>query len=333
MGNIPRAALAALVIVGLGACSSGSQEQPTTGTLTVGLIDFPVRNVDEVVVCITQLNVKPQSGPALEFPLPDADGEAGPCDGEQFDLLSLQDVANAELLIDGEEVPAGAYNWIELELDASKPGQGADADGPYDSYVMAEGAMHDLIMPSGSVRLVSGFVVTAGQHSRFTLDWDTQAGLSGIVAPPGQDGYMLRPAFRIIDETAYGTLNGTITNEFITDDEANSCNADSETLDYDAGNVIYLFASGEMPDDIDANAPNPYATIMVMPNDDATAYVYETLVAPGDYVLAFTCQGDNDDPDVDDNNDTETNVEFHPAEGLPITITDGETTTVDFPLP
>ena len=221
---------------------------------------------------------------------------------------------------------------MELELDASMPGQGADADGPYDSYVIDLNELQfDLLMPSGSVRLVSGFFVTAGQHTQMTIDWDTQVGLSGIVDPQGQDGYMLRPAFRVIDETTFGTLNGTVTNDFIMD-AANDCNADNDITNFDAGNVVYLFASNEQPDDTDANAPNPYATIMVMPNDDFTAYVYDTIVAPGDYKLAFTCQGDNDDPDVDDNNNIETGVEFYPAGGLPITITEDETTTVDFPL-
>jgi hypothetical protein len=331
--NTTHLALTGLAIVGLAACSGGSSD-PGTGTLSVGLIDMPVRDVDEVWVCITQINVKPQSGPALEFPIPDADGESGPCDGEQFDLLSLQSVANAELLIDGEEVPAGPYNWMELELDASMPSQGMDGDGPYDSYVVGlDGSEHDLIMPSGSVRLVSGFFVTAGQHTQMTVDWDTQAGLSGIVGPQGQDGYILRPAFRIIDTTTFGTLNGTITNDFIITDLENDCNADDpDTMNWDFGNVVYLFASGEVPDDIDEYDPNPYATIMVMPNDGFTAYVYETIVAPGDYELAFTCQGDNDEPDVDDNNEMDTIVEFHPEGGFPITITEGVTTTVNFPM-
>ena len=123
--------LTVLTVV-LAGCSGGSDPIPNTGTLTVGLIDMPVRDVDEVWVCITQINIKPQSGPPLEFPFPDADGESGPCDGEQFDLLTLQSVANAELLIAGTEVPAGFYPWMELELDATPPGQGPDADGPYD---------------------------------------------------------------------------------------------------------------------------------------------------------------------------------------------------------
>lgn len=345
--NTAHIGLTALAALGLTACSGGSSDSAgsstDTGTLTVGLMDTPVRDVDAVWVCVTQINVKPQQGTALEFALPDADEASGPCDGEQFDLLSLRSVASAELLINGEEVPAGAYNWIELELDAASPGQGqTDSDGPYDSYVMVGDAQYDLIMPSGSVRLVSGFSVTAGQHTRFTIDWDVQQGLSGIVAPPGQDGYMLRPAFRIVDETVFGTLNGTIATQFVTA-EANSCNADDDgaegELNYDVGNVVYLFArdpedtdDSDDVDDTDENEPNPYATVAVAPNADMTAYVYETIVAPGEYTLAFTCQGDNDDPDTDDNDAEQTNVEFHPENGMPITITEGETTTVDFPM-
>ena len=67
--------LAGLTIVGLAACS-GSSSDSEMGTLSVGLIDMPVRNVAEIWVCITQINVKPQSGPALEFPIADADGDS-----------------------------------------------------------------------------------------------------------------------------------------------------------------------------------------------------------------------------------------------------------------
>ncbi|MGI9258521.1 MAG: DUF4382 domain-containing protein [Gammaproteobacteria bacterium] len=331
-------ALTGVAIIGLAACSGGSSDSGAeTGTLTVGLMDMPVRDVASVVVCITQVNVKPQSGPAIEFPIADANGAGAPCDGEQFDLLTLQSPSAAEMLIEGEAVPAGPYNWMELELDASMPSQGAGMGMPSDfaSYVEEMGGgIHDLIMPSGSVRLVSGFVVTAGQHTQMTVDWDLQSGLlrSGVTGPPGQDGYMLRPAFRIIDSTTFGTLNGTITTDFILD-AANDCNADDpDTMNFDLGNVVYLFEDGDQPDDRDNIAPNPYATITVMPNDDSTAFVYETIVAPDAYVLAFTCQGDNDEPDLDDNNGTDTDVEFHPEGGLPITITEGATTTVDFPI-
>jgi hypothetical protein len=340
-GNITTLALAILAAGGLAACSSGSSDSSsTTGTLSVGLIDKPVFGADEIQVCITQINVKPEQGPPLEFPL-EPDSMEGPCDGRQIDLLTLTSVGNAEMLIQDEAVEAGPYEWIELELDAARPGGGTDADGNYDSYVLANGSKYELRMPSGSVRLVNHFTVTAGQHTQFTLDWDAQRGLSdqtslsGLTNPMGFDGYILRPAFRIVDETVYGTVNGTVQSELITDD---SCLADNE--DVNVGNVVYVFAADGLedtvePDDTDGIAPDAYATIDVEQNEDG-AYVYETIIAPGDYRFAFTCQGDADSPDVNDNDTVEekSDVEFIDPDGSNIrTITEDETTTVDFSVP
>lgn len=345
--TIPSLAITTLAACGLAACSSGSSDAPpTTGSLTVGLMDTPVFGADQIWICITQINVKPEQGPPLEFPLEGDAIEEGSCDGERVDLLTLTSVDNAELLIQGEEVEAGPYNWIELEVDAARPGDGADADGNYDSYVMAGGSQHELRVPSGSIRLVSGFTVTAGQHTRFMIDWDTQRGLSdqtslsGLTNPQGFDGYILRPAFRVIDETAFGTLNGTVQSELIADD---SCLVDDD--DPDVGNVVYLFAldgpeDTVEPDDTDGVAPDAYATVNGQRNDDG-AYVYETIVAPGDYRLAFTCQGDADSPDFNENDDVADNddaadfdVEFIDPDGpTNRTVTEGETTTVDFFVP
>lgn len=327
--NFTTLAFTALAAGGLAACSSGSSDSGgDTGTLTVGLMDTPVFDADEVWICITQVNVKPEEGEALEFALPDADD--GACDGEQFDLLTLQSVENAELLIEGEDVPAGPYNWIELEVDAALDGE-SDADGNYDSYVMANGAQHELRVPSGSIRLVSGFTVTAGEHTRFTLDWDTRRGLTN---PPGQSGYLLKPAFRILDETTFGTLNGTVAAEVITD---TSCTADDS--DTSVGNAVYLFAIEGLdetlePDDTDGTEPDAVATVEVTQNEDS-AYVYETIVAPGDYRIAFTCQADNDLPGRDEDEEEGVDpIEFVDPDGdNNVTIAEGETTTVDFSLP
>ncbi len=309
-------------------------------------MDTPVFGADEIWICITQINVKPEEGPPVAFPLGDDDSESeDACDGRQIDLLTLTSVENAEMLIEGEEVEAGPYDWIELELDAARPGRGADADGNYDSYVMANGNQYELRVPSGSVRLVSGFTVTAGQHTRFLLDWDTQRGLSdqtslsGLTNPQGFDGYLLRPAFRVIDETVFGTLNGTVQSELVTDE---ACLADDD--DPDVGNVVYVFALDGIedtlePDDTDGVAPDAYATVEVE-NEDGV-YAYETIVAPGDYRFAFTCQADADTNELNENDDVEENddapdfdVEFVDPDGAPNrTILEGETTTVDFSVP
>lgn len=284
-----------LALLALGACSSGSSgggdgrrdltaRNSGYGTLSIGLIDAAITDVTEIWVEIAQVNVKPEDGQVLEFPLDPP---------LQVDLLTL-DADNSEMLLDEEVVPAGHYNWIELELNA-------DFDGMLDSYVVTttggmeevELQQEELRVPSGSVRLVSGFTVTADQETSFLIDWDMRRGL---VNPPGQPGFMLRPAFRIIDMTEFGTLSGTVATATITDDMA--C-ADDDA-DLDVGNAVYVFAGLDVePDDIDGADPEPVATITVSPNEMGD-YVYATILSPGDYTVTFTCQSGLDDPEADD---------------------------------
>lgn len=321
--------------------SAGSPDGSSTGTLSIGLMDMPVFDAEEVWICITQINVKPEEGDALEFPLENADEETA-CDGEPFDLLTLQGPENAEFLIQNEEVDAGPYEWIELELDAARPGNSSDADGDLDSYVVdSTGAQHVLRVPSGSVRLVSGFTVTAGQHTQFTLDWDLRGGLTN---PVGMDGYLLRPAFRIIDETSFGTLTGTVAGNVITDATGDAA-CDADDPDLDVGNVVYLFALDDPetelePDDTDTDdgegEHDADATVEVRPNAEDSDYSFGTILAPGHYRVAFTCQGDSDLPDRNENDaenpddDIPDIVFLDPDGDENITITEGETTTVSF---
>jgi hypothetical protein len=299
----------------LAACSSGGGGDsigpgPQTGTLSIGLTDAPVTEVFEIVLEIRGLRIKPAGdGPALEF-LFDED------DPLVVDLLTLTP-DNAEWLLNDETVPAGQYNWLELELNA-------DFDGTLDSYVTAPHGVEELSVPSDSLRLVSGFTVTADQETAFLIDWDARLGL---VAPPGQPGYMLRPAFRIIDLTEYGTLSGTVDLSLIVDPD---CGADDPGGDLDVGNVVYIYADHDVvPDDIDENEPNPIATATVAQNQ-AGIYAYSTILSPGDYTVAFTCLAGNDDPLEDDtgNPEEEDTVVF--LDAVNVTIEDGELTTVDF---
>lgn len=315
--------LTGLAVMTLAACSSGSSESDGTGTLTLGLVDTPVFDIAHICILITDVNVKPQEGEALEFEVDLAGSEACDRPGEQIDLLSLRDPGNPALLLDAVTLDAGRYNWIELVLDAAVQGQSAAGS----SYViMNDGGEHDLRVPSGSIRLVSGFTLTAGQHTQFTLDWDARAGLSGVVNPPGQEGVLLRPAFRIIDMTEAATLSGRVSADFIANEAA--CAAD-DGADLDVGNVVYVFEGPVAADDM--NSTDALATVDVERND-AGDYAYETLLAPGVYTIAFTCQGDlaGEDlafelPDDDGLTDPE-----DPNVDANLEVEDGDEATVDF---
>jgi hypothetical protein len=104
--------------IALSACSGGgssgtSNTVPATaqnGTLTISLIDAPRWDVTEIRLQMTGINVKPSgNGPALEFDFDPA---------LDVDLLALTP-DNAETLLDGVSIPAGDYNWIELEVNAA----------------------------------------------------------------------------------------------------------------------------------------------------------------------------------------------------------------------
>jgi hypothetical protein len=301
----------------MAACSSGGGGDGSqigsgqqTGTLSIGLTDAPVTDVFEIWLEITSLRIKPAGdGPPIEFPFDDDAPLV-------VDLLTLTP-DNAEWLLNGETVPAGHYNWLELELNAA-------FDGTLDSYVVTPTGDEELRVPSDSLRLVSGFTVTADQETAFLIDWDAR---QGLVRPPGQPGYLLRPAFRIIDLTEYGTLSGTVDMSLIVDPD---CGADDPGGDLDVGNVVYIYAEHDVvPDDIDENDPNPIATATVAQNQ-AGDYAYSTILSPGDYTVAFTCLAGNDDPLEDDtgNPEQEDTVVF--LDGVNVTIEDDEVTTVDF---
>jgi hypothetical protein len=157
---------------------------------------------------------------------------------------------------------------------------------------------------------------------RLLFDWDLR---SGLVDPPGQPGYLLKPAFRMLDVSEYGVLRGTVAaNTVVETGDPNGCLADDE--DPDVGNVVYVFEGlGAATDDIDGMAPEPVATATV--TLDAGGYSYRAVLAPGDYTVAFTCQAANDDPETDETGGA-TEIEFLPVED--VTIGGDADAVVDF---
>jgi len=293
----------------LAGCSGGSDgpAQASSGQakISVSLIDAPVDGLTEVKVEIAAIWIKPTDGAAFELPLTSAP--------MTIDLLESTP-SNPALLIDGAVVPPGSYEWLAMDVNAS-------FDNVYDSYVMTNaGGQEEIRVPSGRVRLVDGFDVGTNQSVEFLFDWDMR---SGLVRPPGQPGYFLKPAFRVLDVNEYGTLGGTVAPETLAAMD-NDCAADDEDLD--VGNVVYVFAGSDVvPDDIDGIDPDPVATAAVEPNGDGD-YVYKIVLSPGDYTVAFTCQAGNDDPEVDETG-TPDEIGFIDPTNVPIT---GDAAQLDF---
>lgn len=274
-----RLALPLLVITGasLAACSSGGSGGGTqeTGTLSVSLMDAPVEGVTEVHVEIAGLSVKPINGPAIELDIG--------TETVTVDLLELTE-ENAALLVDGETLPAGEYEWLRMAVNA-------EHDGEMDSYVMtALGGQVELRVPSGTVRLVSGFEILGGQELEFLIDWSVR---QGLVDPIGLDGYLLKPAFRVLRIDESSTLSGMVDALTLQDE---SCANDDEE-DIAAGNVVYVYEGHDVtPFDFDGEDPEPFATADVELDMNGD-YVYSVSLMPGDYTVAFTCEAANDLPE------------------------------------
>lgn len=295
---------------GGGGGGSGSTQ---SSSLSVSLMDAPVDGVTAVYVKIAAMWIKPTgNGPAVQLSMPN-----GPM---TVNLMGLTD-KNAAILVDNATIAPGSYDWIAMDI-AAEP-------NVRDSYVITStGAEQevetDLSVPSGRLRLVSGFTVPENQAVKLLFDWDMR---QGLVYPPGQHQYFLKPAFRMIDVTAYGTLQGTVAAATVgtnLDPLQNPC-AKDDNANLDVGNVVYVFSgSGVTPDDVDGTG-DPIATIPAVRNT-AGDYVYRTLIAPGTYTVAFTCQAGNDDPSTDETG-TPKELAFLPAVNVTNT---GDVSTVDF---
>src|SRR5690606_25834207 len=146
---------------------------------------------------------------------------------------------------------------------------------------------------------VSPFTVTADGHTHVLIDWDMRMAL---IQPPGLGGtYMLRPAFRLIDLTEYGTLTGTVPASLI---DAAGCPGDTAL---GTGNSVYVYeaaalvaADGAALDPGDIGSPTAPVATGVVELDADGAYSFRVILSPGEYRVAYTCEGEADDVEADD---------------------------------
>lgn len=274
--------------VALAGCNLGGSSDSGSGTLSLDVTDAPVDSAQNVTVVFNGVAIKPADGTKIEIAYDTP---------KEIDLLSLQGGDTASLL-EGETLPAGEYEWIRLDLDGT-------------SYIILDtGGQHDLMIPSGDqtgLKLVQGFTIPVNGSASFTIDFDLR---KSVVEANGT--YMLKPALRLVDNTEVGSISGTVDGTLISGD------ADCD----DGGAVVYVFeGAGATPVDVQGAESDPIASALVS-SDDFT-YTAAFLVA-GDYTVAFTCDGDLDDPTADDSAE----VDFVGTQD--VTVSAGTTTTADF---
>lgn len=330
-------ALSAIALL-LSACGGGGGGGgASTGSLSLSVTDSPV--TEDVAVCIhfTGISLHHSDGDLIQIPYDSstyydpADGcidnvdpnNLGPQDDPSNNavaLSELQGVLSVQLM-DSQEVKAGRYTWIRLDVDESL------------SYVVDFGVRKNLSCPScatdqSGLKLNRGITVPAGGEANFMIDIDLAKSLNK--QPSGN--YKLRPTLRLVDLSETGTISGTVDGSLIP-------GMISET---DTGCKVYVYAGHNVtPDDI-YDGDNVLTTAKVL--YDSGSYKYVAAYLPTDsaadpipYTVALTC--DADDPEIDQNNDPDNlngdDVIFNDGvivgSGKNADVYTNQTTVVDFP--
>jgi len=239
-----------------------------TGAITVGISDGLVESASEVVVSFTGLELKPKAGASFTLE---------PNQPLTIDLLEYQDGKRA-VLLDGEVVGAGEYNWLRLAVQEM------------DSYIVVNGQQYPLEIPSGEqsgLKLIHPFTVAVGSITDFTIEFDLRKSL----VRTGAGRHELRPALRIMDTLATNSISGTVDASLITAEKCN--NGDND----DIGNAVYVFPGGAGVQDVQGDDGDPLTTANVTYNNASELYEFTVaFLSHGDYRLAFTCDASLDDP-------------------------------------
>lgn len=283
---------ALIAAAGLTAC--GGSNSSGTGQLTLGLTDGPVESATAVVITFSSVQLHGAENKVIELDPP-----------MSLNLLDYQGESQA-LLFEGETLESGEYQWIRLGVDEST------------SYIEIDGQQHLLDIPSNAqtgLKLNRGFTIGAGSTNNFTIDFD----LRKSVHQEGTGDYKLRPTLRLVDNLEVNTVSGTVADSLIEDVNCN--NGDNN----DVGNAVYLFTGSDATiQDLQGNGLDPLASSSVVYNAETEQHEFEIGYVPlGEYTIAFTC-----DASLDINDEANNDMVF--TDGISISVTEGEATTVTF---
>jgi hypothetical protein len=268
--------------------SSGSSE---TTNLQVTLTDAPVDSAAAVCVTITGIELNPDDSGWTEYPFEITDLSVK-CDEatDHVNLLTLTEGTSIELL--DEDVGAGVYE-VRLVLADD------DGEGQFEHYIEPDtGGVEELFIPSGSqtgLKLDSSIVVAANSPASYTIDFDVRQSVVLRGNPTNNNGYLLQPVLRLIDNTEAGTISEVITDTTLLTTDC----SDDDPLTF---NIIYVFEGADAtPDDYGSGGTEAVTTAVVNFDGESGEYSYVTapLVA-GEYTIALTCNGDLEDVDVND---------------------------------
>ena len=288
--RMPPQRLRAVVLAAMLGLGSSGCEGTFTGDLATDAPADP--DIVEVRVNLRGLRFQKSGGATatLEFN-----------DPEPVDLLEFADGEPMRLFTD-ERLPDGSYTAVRLMFDDED-----DVDG---SVVDAAGDEFPLLLADGAYAS-AGFTVTDDENSSHALDLVLDLRQSLAFDDDG-DEYTLTPVLRAVKAGQAARIAGLVTLD---------C-PDGTSLE--RGGAVYLFQGHDVtPDDLDGTGVEPHATTRVRQEtaDEQFSYALRHL-APGDYTLGLTCEGDEDVLAEDDSISFRSvrNVRLESAESLELDL-------------
>lgn len=192
-------------------------------------------------------------------------------------------------LLDGEALDAGDYTGIRLRFRDSD-------NSDTDNYVIdANGGQRPLKINASETTFepLNLKVKKSGKSYVIQLRLDLRLSLSA-----SGNTRTLTPVLRAARDTKAATVSGTVKTSLVT---ASSCR---DGRSNGVGVAVYAFRGRDIePDDRNGAEPDPIASSPVLQNGSGNWNYTLGVLAPGDYTLALTCDGDREDALSDDDLD------------------------------
>lgn len=201
-------------------------------------------------------------------------------DEQRLDFMDYADDNNILRLFTSEELPEGSYTGVRLLLDT-------DQDDDEAFVALTDGSQSPMNVVTGDYASIDfEFEDNDSQSEAITLMLDLRQSLS---FDDDNDEYTFTPVLRAVRSEEIGTIQGDLTV---------NCPAGDSISE----GAVYLFQGENItPDDLDNAGIEPFATVPVFTGDNGTSFFYSLRVIPeGNYTMALTCIGNDDDPATDE---------------------------------
>lgn len=285
---------ATAMLAGCGGSGGGNEEEFAPSRLVVLVTDAPIDDAESVVIAIADFELKPVGSDPIRLPLFGADPTSGLL---ELDFTELTNGAS-EIIVRGEHLPAGQYEWMRIFFDESASHIQLNSDG----------STYPLLIPGSEAGLTLNdeFSMPVNERETLILDFNLRSSVIEVPNESGPNGeprrFELRPGVRVINFSDKGEVQG-IVDASLVDINNERCLTAIPPL---TGNAVYVFEGlnagleDVANEEIDSAAP-PLTSDVVEFNITEGQFEYHLMFLPqGAYTLAFTCSARADGANDDD---------------------------------